>query len=114
MSRIPRPRPTSGALILETDREPPAVVIDKVLNDSELQGAQLTVILTPHERLRRHDPDRGARAQVALHKAHFLGFPLARIVEGAAAAPACLTPQPMASRRWDAERRNFVWRPAST
>jgi len=76
-----------GCLILETDREPPAVVIDKVLNDCRLQGAQLTVILTPTTGFAGTTQIVARVLEVALHKAHFLGFPLARIVEGAAAAP---------------------------
>ena len=76
-----------GCLVLETDREPPPVIIDKVLNDCRLQGAQLTVILTPTTGFAGTTQVVARVLEVALHKAHVLGFPLARIVEGAAAAP---------------------------
>jgi methenyltetrahydromethanopterin cyclohydrolase len=77
----------SGVLVLETDREPPGVVIEKVLRDCALQATGLTVILTPTTSAAGTTQVVGRVLEVALHKAHHLGFPLASIVEGTARAP---------------------------
>jgi len=76
-----------GALVLETDREPPAAVIEKVQRDCGLQGANLALILTPTTSLAGTTQVVARVLEVALHKVHVLGFPLADIVEGAASAP---------------------------
>jgi methenyltetrahydromethanopterin cyclohydrolase len=76
-----------GCLVLEVDRAPPDVVIDKVLRDCKLDARQLTLILTPTAS-RAGTTQVVARAlEVALHKAHVLGFALSDIVEGTASAP---------------------------
>jgi methenyltetrahydromethanopterin cyclohydrolase len=77
----------TGVLVLETDREPPAVIIDKVLRDCGLEPSGLTVILTPTTSAAGTTQVVGRVLEVALHKAHHLGFPLASIVEGMASAP---------------------------
>jgi len=77
----------SGLLVLETDREPPAVIIDKVLRDCRLEGSGLTIILTPTTSPAGTTQVVGRVLEVALHKAHHLGFPLASIIEGIARAP---------------------------
>ena len=77
----------TGLLVLETDREPPAVIIDKALRDCGLEGSGLTVILTPTTSTAGTTQVVGRVLEVALHKAHHLGFPLAAIVEGIASAP---------------------------
>ena len=82
-----RDQADSGLLVLETDREPPAVIIDKVLRDCGLEGSGLTVILTPTTSPAGTTQVVGRVLEVALHKAHHLGFPLASIVEGVATAP---------------------------
>jgi methenyltetrahydromethanopterin cyclohydrolase len=82
-----RDRADTGVLVLETDREPPAVVIDKVLRDCGLEPSGLTVILTPTTSAAGTTQVVGRVLEVALHKAHHLGFPLASIVEGMASAP---------------------------
>jgi methenyltetrahydromethanopterin cyclohydrolase len=76
-----------GILVLETDREPPAVIIDKVLRDCGLEGYGLTIILTPTTSPAGTTQVVGRVLEVALHKAHHLGFPLASILEGTASAP---------------------------
>ncbi len=76
-----------GALVLETDREPPAVVIERVQRDCGLQGANLALILTPTTSLAGTTQVVARVLEAALHKVHVLGFPLADIVEGAASAP---------------------------
>jgi methenyltetrahydromethanopterin cyclohydrolase len=77
----------SGCLVLEVDRAPPAVVIAKILRDCRLDPAGLTLILTPTASRAGKTQVVGRALEVALHKAHVLGFPLADIVEGTASAP---------------------------
>ena len=82
-----RDRAGAGVIVLETDREPPPVVIDKLLRDCGLTPAGLTVVLTPTRSLAGTTQVVARVLEVALHKAHVLGFPLAQIVDGVAAAP---------------------------
>lgn len=77
----------TGILVLETDREPPPVIVDKVLRDCRLEPPGLTLILTPTTSLAGTTQVVGRVLEVALHKAHVLGFPLDAIVEGQGAAP---------------------------
>jgi len=76
-----------GVLVLEVDREPPPVVIDKVLRDCGLAPDGLTLILTPTTSLAGTTQVVGRVVEVALHRAHALGFALDQIVEGRGAAP---------------------------
>ena len=82
-----RDRADTGALVLEVDREPPQVVIDKILRDCGLKPEALTLILTPTTSLAGTTQVVARVLEVALHKAHSLGFALANIVDGVAAAP---------------------------
>lgn len=82
-----RDRSSSGCLVLEVDRMPPRVVIDKVLADCALEPEDLTLIVTPTASLAGTTQVVARVLEVALHKAHVSGFPLARIVEGTASAP---------------------------
>lgn len=76
-----------GVLVLEVDRVPPPVVIDKVLRDCALASEQLTLILTPTQSLAGTTQVVARVLEVALHKAHELHFALEHIVEGVASAP---------------------------
>jgi methenyltetrahydromethanopterin cyclohydrolase len=82
-----RDQPGAACLVLEVDRLPPEVIIRKVLNDCKLEPHQLTVILTPTTSLAGTTQVVGRVLEVALHKAHVLGFPLDAIVGGSASAP---------------------------
>ena len=82
-----RDRADSGALVLEVDRLPPAVVIDKVLRDCALAPAALSVVVTPTSSLAGTTQVVARVLEVALHRAHELKFPLRDIVEGSACAP---------------------------
>lgn len=82
-----------GVLVLEVDRPPPQVVIDKVLRDCGLAPDGLTLILTPTRSLAGTAQVVARVLEVALHKAHTLGFDLGDIAEGAACAP---LPSPVA------------------
>jgi len=76
-----------GVLVLEVDRAPPKIVIDKLLRDCDLAPDALTLILTPTTSLAGTTQVVARVLEVALHKAHELGFALANIVDGAATAP---------------------------
>jgi methenyltetrahydromethanopterin cyclohydrolase len=82
-----RDRADSGVLVLEVDRAPPKIVIDKLLRDCELSAQGLTLILTPTTSLAGTTQVVARVLEVALHKAHELGYALADIVDGAASAP---------------------------
>lgn len=77
----------AGVLVLEVDRPPPAVVIDKILRDCALPPAALTVVLTPTTSLAGTTQVVARVLEVAMHKAHELGFALADVVDGHASAP---------------------------
>jgi methenyltetrahydromethanopterin cyclohydrolase len=82
-----RDRAESGVLVLEVDRAPPKIVIDKLLRDCDLPAPGLTLILTPTTSLAGTTQVVARVLEVALHKAHQLGFALDDIVDGAATAP---------------------------
>jgi methenyltetrahydromethanopterin cyclohydrolase len=76
-----------GVLVLEVDRTPPRIVIDKVLRDCGLAPSGLTLVLTPTASLAGTTQVVARVLEVALHRAHELGFPLHHILEGTACAP---------------------------
>ncbi|MEZ0207357.1 methenyltetrahydromethanopterin cyclohydrolase [Ideonella sp.] len=82
-----RDRSDTGVLVLEVDRPPPQVVIDKLLRDCNLRADALTLILTPTTSLAGTTQVVARVLEVALHKAHELGYALGNIVEGVATAP---------------------------
>jgi methenyltetrahydromethanopterin cyclohydrolase len=82
-----RDRAERGVLVLEVDRSPPKVIIDKLLKDCALAAEGLTLILTPTTSLAGTTQVVARVLEVALHKAHELGFALGHVVGGAAAAP---------------------------
>jgi methenyltetrahydromethanopterin cyclohydrolase len=82
-----RDRADTGVLVLEVDRPPPPVVIDKVLRDCALQPAGLAIVLTPTASLAGTTQVVARVLEVALHRAHGLGFPVHHILEGSACAP---------------------------
>lgn len=77
----------AGVLVLEVDRRPPQVVIDKILRDCKLAPENLTLVLTPTSSLAGSTQVVARVLEVALHKAHELGFALGDIVDGSARAP---------------------------
>lgn len=77
----------AGVLVLEVDRAPPKVVIDKLLRDCALTADGLTVVLTPTTSLAGTTQVVARVLEVAMHKAHQLGFALGNVVGGSAAAP---------------------------
>jgi methenyltetrahydromethanopterin cyclohydrolase len=82
-----RDRADAGVLVMEVDRMPPKVVIDKVLRDCGLQPEALTLILTPTSSPAGTTQIVARVLETALHKAHELGYALGNIVEGVGSAP---------------------------
>lgn len=82
-----RDRSANGMLVLEADRPPPAVIVDKVLRDCGLEAAGLAIVLTPTASLAGTTQVVARVLEVALHRAHELRFPLADILEGDGCAP---------------------------
>ena len=80
-------RAACGVLVLEVDRPPPPVVVAKILRDCGLAAEALTLVLTPTTSLAGTTQVVARVLEVALHRAHALGFALAHIVEGSASAP---------------------------
>jgi methenyltetrahydromethanopterin cyclohydrolase len=79
----------SACLVLETDKIPPLPLLDKVASQCGVSPDCLTLILTPTTSLAGGVQVVARVLEVALHKAHFLGFPLAHIVDGMGTAPVC-------------------------
>ncbi len=77
----------SGVLVMEVDRRPPRIVIDKIVRDCGIAREHLTLILTPTTSLAGTTQVVARVLEVAMHKAHELGFRLADIVDGSASAP---------------------------
>lgn len=69
-------------VVLETDKIPPAQVIEKIVRDTKVPVENLTVILTPTSSIAGVVQIVGRVLEVALHKAHALHFPLQNIVSG--------------------------------
>ncbi|GJH12563.1 methenyltetrahydromethanopterin cyclohydrolase [Caballeronia novacaledonica] len=82
-----RDRHDRGALVMEVDRLPPQVVIDKVLNDCGLAPERLVIAVTPTQSVAGTVQVVARVVEVALHKTHVLGIDLAEIVEGSGSAP---------------------------
>jgi methenyltetrahydromethanopterin cyclohydrolase len=82
-----RDRGDSGVLVLEVDRVPPPVVVAKVLRDCGLEASGLALVLTPTASLAGTTQVVARVLEVALHRAHELGFALHDIVEGTGCAP---------------------------
>ena len=82
-----RDRADATCLVLEVDRVPPAEIITKVTRDCGVSADRLTMILTPTRSLAGVVQIVARVLEVALHKAHALGFALDAIVDGTGIAP---------------------------
>ena len=76
-----------SVLVLETDKIPPAEVIEKVSRDTGLPANKLTFILTPTRSIAGSLQVTARVLEVALHKCHTLHFDLNAIVDGYGVAP---------------------------
>ncbi len=79
----------SACLVLETDRTPPLALLDRVAAQCGVDPQRLTIILTPTTSLAGAVQVVARVLEVALHKAHYLGFDLDQIVDGLGSAPLC-------------------------
>jgi methenyltetrahydromethanopterin cyclohydrolase len=77
----------SACFVLETDRPPPDGLIARVARDCALPESALAFVLTPTTSLAGTVQIVARVLEVALHKAHELGFPLRDIVDGLGTAP---------------------------
>jgi methenyltetrahydromethanopterin cyclohydrolase len=82
-----RDRATETVLVLEVDRPPPAALLRQIASDCGVAPDRLSVIMTPTQSLAGAVQIAARSLEVALHKAHFLKFPLGRILDGLGAAP---------------------------
>ncbi len=82
-----RDKAKSAVLLLETDKPPPAAVVEKVAKATKLKPGALTFIYAPTQSLAGGTQIVARSLEVALHKANDLKFPLENIVDGMAAAP---------------------------
>jgi len=82
-----RDHASTGTLVMESGRPPPAPVVAKVAEDCGLEPSRLTIIYAPTQSLAGSVQVVARVLEVALHKAHELKFPLDRIVDGMGAAP---------------------------
>lgn len=74
-------------LVMEVDQRPPPEVTEKIARDCSIDISQLTLILTPTRSLAGTTQVVARVLEVAMHKAHSVGFPLHHIVDGAGSAP---------------------------
>lgn len=82
-----RDRTDSACLVLEADKVPPPELVARVARECGVAPERLTLILTPTQSLAGTFQVVARVLEVALHKAHALGFPLKRIVDGTGTAP---------------------------
>jgi methenyltetrahydromethanopterin cyclohydrolase len=76
-----------AALVIESERPPPAEVVELVARECGVAPPALTVIYAPTYSLAGGAQVVARVLEVAVHKAHELKFPLERIVDGMGAAP---------------------------
>jgi methenyltetrahydromethanopterin cyclohydrolase len=76
-----------ACLVLEVDKQPPQAVVDKIVRDCHITPERLTLVLTPTRSLAGVVQIVARVLEVALHKVHALGFPLAAVADGAGMAP---------------------------
>ena len=82
-----RDKSDTACLVMEVDKRPPAEIIDKVVRDCDIDAKNLTLVLTPTRSLAGTVQIVARVLEVALHKAHALGFALDQIVDGLGSAP---------------------------
>ncbi|MDR5857203.1 methenyltetrahydromethanopterin cyclohydrolase [Caballeronia sp. LZ050] len=82
-----RDRHERGALVMEVNRLPPQVVIDKVINDCGIAPDKLVIAVTPTHSVAGTVQVVARVVEVALHKTHVLGVDLSEVVEASGSAP---------------------------
>jgi len=76
-----------AVLVLETDKRPPASVVEKVARDCGVPVERVTLILTPTRSPAGIVQIVARVLEVAMHKVHALGFPLEHVADGVGVAP---------------------------
>ena len=76
-----------SVIVLEVDHAPPSALLKRIARECGVAPAHLTVIMTPTQSLAGSVQIAARSLEVALHKAHYLHFPLERIVDGVGTAP---------------------------
>jgi len=74
-------------LVLEVDRTPPPALCEKIARDCGVAIDRLTLILTPTRSLAGTVQIVARVLEVAMHKAHELGFDLGSVIDGLGSAP---------------------------
>jgi methenyltetrahydromethanopterin cyclohydrolase len=82
-----RDQADATCLVLEVDRFPPLPLCEKIAQDCGIDVANLTLILTPTSSLAGTVQIVARVLEVAMHKAHELGFDLHSICDGIGSAP---------------------------
>ena len=82
-----RDKGEATCLVMEVDRRPPVEITEKIAHDCGIEVNQLTLILTPTRSLAGTTQIVARVLEVAMHKAHSIGFPLRHIIDGAGSAP---------------------------
>lgn len=82
-----RDRFDRACLVLEVDKVPPLALAEKIARDCGIAPGGLTLILTPTRSLAGTVQIVARVLEVAMHKAHALGFELAAIRDGMGCAP---------------------------
>jgi methenyltetrahydromethanopterin cyclohydrolase len=77
----------TATLVLEASRPPPVEIVRSVARDCGVEPSRLTIVHAATQSIAGNVQVVARVLEVALHKAHELKFPLARIVEGMGAAP---------------------------
>jgi methenyltetrahydromethanopterin cyclohydrolase len=77
----------TATLVIESSKPPPSKIIAKIAEDCGVKPEALTIIFATTQSLAGTTQIIARVLEVALHKAHELGFPLDNIVDGMAAAP---------------------------
>ena len=77
----------AAVLVLESARAPPAPLVERIARDCGVAAGRLAIIYAPTQSLAGSVQVVARVLEVALHKAHALGFPLAEIVDGMGTAP---------------------------
>ena len=78
-----------STLVIESSRPPPKAIVATVAQHCRIKPEDLTIIFAPTQSLVGCTQIVARVLEVALHKAHELGFALERIVDGIGAAPLC-------------------------
>ena len=82
-----RDKAETAALVIESDKAPPAVLVEEVAKACDLSPKKLVFLYAPTWSLAGTVQVAGRSLEVALHKAHELDFPLENIVDGMATVP---------------------------